>query len=293
VVIAIASGGGDGESPSAAPRQAQGDKVSDVAVSPGALWVTRIVDNAVEQLDPATSRPTGKRVGVGRSPYDIAFGFGDLWVADYRSDAVSRVDPRTARTVGAPIPTGRGPFGVAVGLGSVWVTNEVDRNLVKIDPRSGAVKRKYPVGFSPRGVDTGAGAVWVAGAGSLRVIRVDPVSGAKQRIAMPSLCQDVTVGGGSAWAALPEANAVVRIDAATGRRTGRLVSTGLGPASVDYGAGSVWSANGDGTLTQIDGRTGRVVRNRRIGPRLVDVTVDGRNVWVLGADGRVRRVRAR
>ena len=155
------------------------ERASDVAVRPGALWVTLIEDNAVEQVDRRTLRPTGQRVRVGRSPYDIAPGFGELWVADYRSDSVSRIDPRTVKVKGPPIPTGRGPFGVAVGYGSVWVTNEVDRNLVEIDPGTNRVRRKITVGPGPHGVAVGEGAVWVAGAASSSVVRVDPRSGAK------------------------------------------------------------------------------------------------------------------
>jgi YVTN family beta-propeller protein len=294
VVLAIALGGSGGKK-SAAPAHAapQGPQVSDIAATPGALWVTRIDDNAVEQVDPATLHPTGKRVRVGRSPYDLAAGFGDLWVANYRSDSVSRVDPRSAHLKGRPIPTGRGPFGVSVGYGSVWVTDSVDRNLVQIDPGTNRVRRKIPVGLGPRGVAAGAGAVWVAGAGSVGVIRVDPASGATKRIPMPSFCQDVAVGGGSVWAILPQTNAMVRIDPATARRTGKLITTGLGPSSVEYGAGSVWVANGDGTLTQIDPATGRVTATRAVGSQLVDVTVMGNDVWVLRADGGVRHIRVR
>jgi YVTN family beta-propeller protein len=294
-VLVIVLGGDEQEravKPTGAPQAAQ---VSDVAATPGALWVTRIADNEVEQLDPVTTRPTGKRVRVGRSPYDIAAGYGDLWVADYRSDSVSRIDPRTARVKGGLIPTGRGPFGVAVGYGAVWVTNEVDRNLVQIDPGTGRVRRKVTVGLGPRGVDVGEGAVWVAGASSMSVVRVDPRSGATRRIQMPGLCQDVAVGGGSVWAAIPQVSSVIRLDPRRGRRVGGPISVGPGPASIDYGDGSVWVANGDdGTVTRIDARTGRVVgRPRLIGDRLTDLTVSGRNVWVLRADGVVRRITAR
>jgi virginiamycin B lyase len=144
-------------------------------------------------------------------------------------------------------------------------------------------------------VDAGEGAVWVAGAGSASVVRVDPRSGATKRIAMPAFCQDVAAGGGSVWAAIPQANAVVRIDPARGRKTGGLISVGLGPTSIDYGNGSVWVANGgDGTVTRIDARTGRVVgRPRPVGKRLADIAVSGRDVYVLSADGVVRRITAR
>jgi streptogramin lyase len=294
LVLAIVLGGEEPKKSSPVVGQ-QVESVSDLAVTPRALWVTRILDDAVEQLDPATVRPTGRRVRVGRSPYDIASGFGSLWVADYRSDAVSRVDPVAMRATDGPIATGRGPFGVATGLGSVWVTNTVDRNLVEIDPKRNEVRRKITVGAAPRGVAVGEGAVWVAGAGSSSVVRVDPRSGATKRIPVPALCQDVAVGGGSVWATVPQANAVVRIDPVRGRKvTGGLIPVGLGPASIGYGGGSVWVANsGDGTVTRIDGRTGKVTgRPIVVGKRLSDLTVSGRDVWVLRADGIVRRIGA-
>ena len=293
VIIAVVLGGDD-EPRQRSQSEAQSERFSDVAVTSRALWVTRIEDNAVAELDRATLQPTGRRARVGRSPYDIAAGFGDLWVADYRNDSVSRIDPQTARADGPLIPTGRGPFGVAVGYGSVWVTNEVDRNLVRIDPEKNTVTKRVTVGLGPRGVEAGEGAVWVAGAGSSSVVRVDPRSGAKMQIPMPSFCQDVAVGGGSVWAALPEANAVVRIDPASGQRTGGLISVGIGPVSVDYGRGSVWVANGsDGTVTRIEASTGRIIGAARpMGDRLSDITVSGRDVYVLRADGVVRRISA-
>ncbi len=287
VVLAIALGGGSTSRPSV---RAQVDLVSDVAATPGAVWITRIVDDAVEQIDRSTLKPTGKRVHVGRSPYDIAFGFGDLWVADFRSDSVSRVDPRGVRVKGGLIPTGRGPFGVATGYGRVWVTNEIDRNVVAIDPKADRVRKRINVGLGPRGVAVGEGAVWVAGAGSSSVVRVDPRTGATRRVFLPGLCQDVAVGGGSVWAALPQASTVVRIDPIRMRRIG-LIPVGLGPASLVYGGGVVWVASGDGTVTRIDARSG-IVKGKPIpvAKRLNDVTVSGRSAWVLGADGVVRHL---
>jgi YVTN family beta-propeller protein len=291
-VLALAmSGGGKGGSPAPAKTN-QEARASDVAATPRSIWVTRIEDNAVVEIDRTSLRPTGRRVRVGRSPYDIAYGFGELWVADYRGDSVTRVDPRTARVNGRPIPTGRGPFGVTIGFGRVWVTNEVDRNVVEIDPRTNRVVRKITVGLGPRGIATGVGFVWVAGAGSVSVVRVNPHTGATRRIAMPAFCQDVAVGGASVWAAIPEGNAVVRIDPVSGRRAGGLISVGAAPTSLEYGRGSVWVANaGDGTVSRISTGTGRVIgKARLVVGTLADLTVSGRYVYVLRADGTVRRI---
>jgi DNA-binding beta-propeller fold protein YncE len=294
VVLAIALGGSDHKR-NATAAGPPAETVSDVVAAPDGIWITRILDNAVEQIDPATLRPTGKRVRVGRSPYDIAHGYGSLWVADYRNDSVSRVDTRSSPPRSRLIRTGRGPFGVAVGYGGVWVTNEVDRNVVEVNPRTNQVRKIVTVGPGPRGVDVGLGAVWVAGAGSSTVIRVDPRSGATRQIPVPDIAQDVAVGGGSVWAAIPRANAVVRIDPRRGVRRGGLIDVGLGPASIDYGAGKVWVANGgDGTVTRIDARTGKVIGKAiPVGKEITDLSVSGQNVYVLRSDGVVRRLPAR
>jgi YVTN family beta-propeller protein len=291
-VLVLALGGGSETRRPAGAAANREAKASDIVATPRSLWVTRIEDNAIVEVDRTSLRPTGRRIRVGRSPYDIAYGFGDLWVADYRNDSVSRVDPRTARVKGAPIPTGRGPFGVAIGFGRVWVTNEIDRNVVAIDPRTNHVRKKITVGLGPRGVATGFGSVWVAGAGSASVVRVDPRSGATRRIAMPSFCQDVAVGDGGVWAAIPEGNSIVEIDPARGRRKGGLISVRAAPTSVDYARGSVWVANGgDGTVSRISARTGHAVGNARlVGGTLADLTVSGRYVYVLRGDGAVRRI---
>jgi DNA-binding beta-propeller fold protein YncE len=175
------------------------------------------------------------------------------------------------------------------------VTNEVDRNVVEIDPRKNGVRKVITVGPSPRGVDVGLGSVWVAGAGSSSVIRVDPRSGATKRILVPDICQDVAVGAGSVWAAIPRANAVVRIDPKRVRRARGLIDVGLGPASIDYGAGKVWVANGgDGTVTRIDAHTDKLIGEPiKIGKELVDLSVSGRSVFVLRSDGVVRRLLTR
>jgi DNA-binding beta-propeller fold protein YncE len=96
------------------------------------------------------------------------------------------------------------------------------------------------------------------------------------------------------WGAIPEANIVVRIDPETNRQAGRLIPVGAAPASIDYGDGSVWVANsGNGTVTRISPKTARAVGNPRlVGGQPVDLTVSGRYVYVLRADGVVRRITA-
>jgi YVTN family beta-propeller protein len=284
---ALAAGGGDGDNQAPTRPRVQ---YSDIAAGPTALWVTRIDNSTLQRLDPRTGRPIGAPIRIRRTPLDVTTGYGATWVADYQGDAVSRIDPRSGREI-AHIPVGRGPFGIAVGLGSVWVTDFVDRRIVEIDPQRNRVVRKIPIGQGPRGIDVGAGSVWAASGDARKVYRYDPASGRTTPILVGRFGQDVAVGGGRVWLAAPQENQVLQIDPRTNRVTGKPIQVGLGPASIDYGAGSVWVANGDGTVSRIDPHTaGTVGEAIRVGAPLTDLTARGKVVWVLRGTGQVKRI---
>jgi YVTN family beta-propeller protein len=291
LVVSLAGGGEEDRSSNARPVPQE--QFSDVAASPGALWVTRIDKGTLQRLDPRDGQPVGLPIKVGRSPYDVASGFGAIWVANYRSDTVSRIDPATGHAEAAPIEVGRGPFGIAVGLGSVWVTDQVDRRIIRIDPRTNRVLRRIPIGYGPRGVDVGEGAVWAAASDSRAVFRFDPRSHRTTKIPVGRFCQDVAVGGGSVWVAAPEENQVLRIDPTGNRIVGKPIGVGLSPTSIDYGSGLVWVANaGDGSVSRIDPRTAKLVgKPIEVGKKVNDLTARGKVVWVLRGDGKVRLIR--
>jgi virginiamycin B lyase len=74
--------------------------------------------------------------------------------------------------------------------------------------------------------------------------------------------------------------------------TGKPIQVGLGPVSIEYGAGSVWVANGgDGTVSRIDPRSGQTVgKPIAVGAPLTDLTTRGKAVWVLRGNGQVKRI---
>ena len=147
-------------------------EVSDIAVTPEALWVTNTARGTVLKLDRRTRRPLAPPIRVGLQPIDIAAGAGAVWVANYQSGSVLRIDPASNQLTG-PIRTGRGPFGIDVGRGAVWVSNQVERTVTSIDPRTNKVVGPSPtVGRGPRGVSVGEGAVWVANGEGRSVSRV-------------------------------------------------------------------------------------------------------------------------
>jgi YVTN family beta-propeller protein len=290
--LAVSLAGGGEEDKGSNARPAPQEQFSDIAISPGGLWITRIDKGTLQRLDPRDGHPVGLPIKVGRSPYDVTSGYGAIWVANYRSDTVSRIDPATGHAA-APIEVGRGPFGITVGLGSVWVTDQVDRRIIRIDPKTNRVLRRIPIGYGPRGVEVGEGAVWAAASEAKAVYRFDPRSRRTTKIPVGRFCQDVAVGGSSVWVASPQENQVLRIDPARNRIVGKPIGVGLSPTSIDYGGGFIWVANaGDGSVSRIDPQTAKVVgKPIDVGKKVSDLSARGRAVWVLRADGKVRLIR--
>ena len=289
--VVLASGGDDEQDSPAQPAQAVSE-VSDIAVTPEALWVTNTVRGTVLKLDKRTRRPLAPPIRVGLEPLDIAAGAGAVWVANYRSGTVLRIDPASNQLTG-PIKTGRGPFGIDVGLGAVWVTNQVERTVTRIDPRTNKVAGpSSTVGRGPRGVSAGEGAVWVANGEGKSVSRVSP-SGNVRQIRLGRFAHDVAAGGGSVWVTIPEDGVVRRIDPRTSRLRGGPITLPGGPGSIEVGLGLVWVAGEAGTVTRLDPESGKLVGPAvDVGGRIADITVGEGAAWVLRADGRVRRIPA-
>ena len=82
----------------------------------------------------------------------------------------------------------------------------------------------------------------------------------------------------------------MRIDPKTNRRAGAPISVPGGPSTIEFGFGFLWVAGEAGTLTRIDPRTGKTAGRLEMGGRISDLTVGDDAVWVLRADGKVRRV---
>jgi hypothetical protein len=154
------------------------------------------------------------------------------------------------------------------GFGAVWTADPIRGEVLRIDPATRRVIARIPVGGEAQ-VAAGAGAVWaIAGdllyngdKGPIRLLRIDPATN----------------------------HVVARIP--MGARAGKPFA----PVELQIDRGRVWAIGLDGAL-RID-----PVRNlpdryvpladRSGGPR--GTVTDGDRIWVLAADGRLRRLDAR
>ncbi len=180
------------------------------------------------------------RVPTGGAPCGLAFGAGSIWTSDYGGNTATRVDVRTRRVV-ATIPVGKAPFDAAFGAGSAWITNGTDGTVSRISPLTNRVVAVISVGAAPAGV---------------------------------------AVVGDSAWVPIGSGE-VVRIAVSSNRVVGRVRVSASGATWLAHSSSALWVASPkDGTETEIDVRTGRVLgRTSGIGTP-ADGDVVGDDVWV-------------
>jgi serine/threonine protein kinase/streptogramin lyase len=156
------------------------------------------------------------------------------------------------RVVGSPLKVGRRPFGVAIGPGVLWVANNDDDSVTRI-ATDGNPRTDIVVEKQPFGLTQAGPAFWVANRGS---------------------------------------DSVIRIDIPTGK-PGKPIPVGDEPFFLTADENSVFVANGgdgDGTITVIDARSGKVAGDPiRVGGRLRGIVFSGSAVWVV--DNRAETVK--
>ena len=265
---------------------------TSIAVGDGKVWVLNRDAQTISLID-ATTRSLVKTFGVGATPAGIAFGAGRLWIGDSATSSVVELDPESGaavRTVAAPPltppPRRAGqPYGgaIATGLGAVWFSSG-NATITRIHPSSGRVTaqiRHRGLTFDDISqVAVGEGAVWVSSCCSV-VTRIDPRTNAVAAV-LEGFGGPIAAGQGGVWLAAAEEGLVWRIEPSDKRRANfpsRTIGVGPNPLGVAVGEGSVWVANGDGTVSRIDPVTFDST-TIRVGAGLLGIAVGAGAVWV-------------
>ncbi|MDX6639472.1 MAG: hypothetical protein QOF12_483, partial [Solirubrobacteraceae bacterium] len=266
------------------------------------LWVG---SDAARTLTAVDARTGGLAhvVAPGAFPDDLAAGEGGLWVLDRDRASVVQVNPayttvqRRIRLhdIAPPDLHDRNvlnPWTIAAGAGGVWVTDG-SRRLLEISPVRGRVVRRIDVGRPLDGLAVAGGALWAISGPAASVLRVDPSSGRVTArvpiVSKPGLGSPypiaVEAGLGAIWVLSANTATVSRVDPGL-RGVTATIPIGLEhvPLRLAVGAGHVWVAGGDGTLSALDPRTG-AVRTTVVARGLADVAVANGRVWVSGAPG--------
>jgi len=147
---------------------------------------------------------------------------------------------------------------LASGFGSVWATDAGAGEVLRVAPGNGRVLARMRIGGEPEAIAAGAGALWTYDDHSGRLLRIDPASG-RVTSRLPLGLQppvQVAVLDGHVWAG--DLRRLLRIDPA-GRRIVRRVSIGAGgldAASLTSDGRNIIVLGRDGKVVTYDGRTG-------------------------------------
>jgi DNA-binding beta-propeller fold protein YncE len=295
VVAVIVMAGGASAGPT------KGDGPTVIAAAYGSVWVGS-GNGTLVRLDASSGRTTRRLLREPLIQYgfvhSLAVGHGSVWVAQGRYETLKRVDPRTGRTVDIRPRGSWTAMLVAVGGGAVWVGDFERGTVFRVDPRTNRVVARVsaPGLFGLAAGPAGAWAVLVPRGGSVsgprEVRRIDAARNRLDDSALPVDCYEVriAVGSRSAWVTNACAGTLTRIDGRTGRRSAP-IPVGRWAMSPAVGAGAVWTINQlDGNVARVDPWTGRVVVKIRV--RAAALAPSGHSVFALDqGDGLVGFVR--
>jgi ABC-type transport system substrate-binding protein/class 3 adenylate cyclase len=246
----------------------------------GGNHAVELKSSTLAELDPPRLN-ISRQVASRETPTATVFGGGALWAADASAGQVERVDPTGGQPVS--IPVGSAPSALAYGFDELWVANAGDGTVTRISPAAGNIVQGSPirVGNDPTALVATKNGVWVANGLDDTVRLINPLGRVTQTVQLTSAPSDLAAFGSSIWVAEPSAGTVVRIDAASGQPTGSVPVPG-GPVALAAGAGRVWIASADGTLTGVDPTTAvpQLAWTVRVGRNPSGLAVMGGSAWV-------------
>jgi YVTN family beta-propeller protein len=257
-----------------------------------------IAANSVGAIDPDKNELVAS-IAVGRRPVSVAAGSHAVWVANAGDETVSRIDADARELVGnVPARTDHGS--VRLGHDAVWVVGRVGpvaeyREVIsRIDPDVAAVTttarhRAITVRFDETfSIGEGFGSLWVTN--GWQVLRLSRLGRQRHAISQFSSARGLAIGEGAVWvgdALYPPSGStpVLRIDPRTNGVAAR-IPVAAEVAAIAVGAGAIWVASDNGTLTKIDPESNVVTSTLDLGGALSDVAVGFGSVWVANNGSR-------
>jgi DNA-binding SARP family transcriptional activator len=268
---------------------------TDIAADGDRLYVVSVDSSALTIAD-AGPRRLARTIPLAMQPAAVAANSDSVWVADGRRGLLVRMDPGYER-ITARATWRRPPHREALGLSrldstavtlagsAAWVTDGSSR-IVRVDKRGRLTRLRstHPLD----GVVAGAGAVWAISRRDAAVIRIDPVVARVtddiRIVTRPGTEAPAPIAIAATrlavWVLNGNTATVSRIDARTrGVTTTIPLSLEQSPRDIDAGAGAIWVASFDGSLTRIP-EHGGTPRSSFLGASLVGVAGSAKRVWV-------------
>lgn len=267
-------------------------RATDLAAHGPWLYAVSVDSSALSIID-ARTRRLARTIPLGLRPAAVAADDRSVWIADGRRGLLVRLRPgyeeilaraRWRRAAGREtIGLGRtDATAVAVTARAAWATDGSSR-LIRAGEDGRVSRVQAPHALT--GVTAGAGAVWAISRRGAAVVRVDPAAGRVTDV-IPIAGRPgseapapiaVAATPASLWVLNANTATVTRIDART-RGITQTIQLGLEqqPLDIEAGAGAVWVAGFDGSLTRLGGRTPQTAL---LGESIVGVAATAGHVW--------------
>jgi YVTN family beta-propeller protein len=211
-------------------------------------------------------------------------GAGAVWVAG-TEQTLTRIDPDAPLVAGTrplslpgvqnPLLGGGQPSHVTATADAVWATTTGAVWRIEPSPRRRSVLAESGC-CGP--VAIGIGSVWVGS--RFAVDRLDLETGRPQaHIRLPFEATDIVVGESGVWLTDETSDRLWHIDPKL-NAVATAIPVGQGPSGVAVGAGAVWVASADGTVSQVDPGADRVIRTINVGGTPSGIAVGEGTVWV-------------
>lgn len=197
------------------------------------------------------------------------------------------------------IPVGSGAAAIALTSDAVWVATQGDAvrsvpgEIIRIDRSTRRVVARIPVG-RPQALAAGVGSIWVATVRprGAALIRIDTETNRiSDVVALHDRKYQAAVAiAGNRVWTVNLSGTVSELDGATGRLLKQLTLTGA-PDGVAVANGSVWiSKYLDDSVVRINAGTGRVIAVVRVGRGPRGILALSGSIWVANVDGQTLSV---
>lgn len=189
------------------------------------------------------------------------------------------------------IQIGGDPDWLAIGFSSIWVSVPKNNELVRVSPAKGRIQARVALGPDQEpcyGIGIGPDRVWVLNCKSRMLARINPVTN-KVDLRIPVSINPagegaIAVSQNSVWFISDEdghASTLTQINSRSGRVV-RQIAVGQDSAVVKAGFGSIWViSSGEGKVYRVDPMRGKVTARISVRATPRFATVGAGSLWVL------------
>lgn len=133
-----------------------------VRAGEGGVWITNVVNDSVEHVDPDSGELVAT-IPVAGSPRFFDVGLGGVWVMAQSPGALCQIDPTTDQLVACNAIDQFGTEGgdLTVGEGYVWFRGSTQL-VAQIDPKAGEVIRRIGKAAGSGSAAAGSGQLWIS-----------------------------------------------------------------------------------------------------------------------------------